>query len=107
MSYLILILPKMRLSHIYRPVMLENKNAKTPEGLPRPIDDGACNHLIGMKLPDINLIATDGSVVNLSKQERKTVVYCYPGVPLPEGWDEIPAHPRVVHLEITILSCLN
>ena len=66
-----------------------------PEGLPRPIDDGACNHLIGMKLPDIYLIATDGSVVNLSKQERKTVVYCYPmtgkpGVPLPEGWDEIP-----------------
>ena len=66
-----------------------------PENLPRPIDDGACNHLIGMKLPDINLIATDGSVVNLSKQERKTVVYCYPmtgkpGVPLPEGWDEIP-----------------
>ena len=61
------------------------------------IDDGACNHLIGMKLPDINLIATDGSVVNLSKQavQRKTVVYCYPmtgkpGVPLPEGWDEIP-----------------
>ena len=66
-----------------------------PENLPRPIDDGACNHLIGMKLPNINLIATDGSVVNLSKQERKTVVYCYPmtgkpGVPLPEGWDEIP-----------------
>ena len=66
-----------------------------PEGLPRPIDDGACNHLIGMKFPDINLIATEGSVVNLSKQERKTVVYCYPmtgkpGVPLPEGWDEIP-----------------
>jgi peroxiredoxin len=66
-----------------------------PEDLPRPIDDGACNHLIGMKLPDIDLVATDGSVVNLSKQKRKTVIYCYPmtgkpGVPLPEGWDEIP-----------------
>ena len=66
-----------------------------PEDLPRPIDDGACDHLIGMKLPDIDLLATDGSVVNLSAQKRKTVVYCYPmtgkpGIPLPEGWDEIP-----------------
>ena len=66
-----------------------------PEDLPRPIDDGACDHLIGMKLPDIDLIATDGSVVNLSKQKRNTVIYCYPmtgkpGIPLPEGWDEIP-----------------
>ena len=66
-----------------------------PEDLPRPIDDGACDHLIGMKLPDIDLPATDGSVVNLSEQKRKTVVYCYPmtgkpGIPLPEGWDEIP-----------------
>ena len=61
-----------------------------PSALPRPIDDGACDHLIGMKLPDIGLIATDGSIVNLSGQTRKTVVYCYPmtgkpGVPLPEG----------------------
>ena len=66
-----------------------------PEDLPRPIDDGACDHLIGMKLPDIDLLATDGSVVNLSARKRKTVVYCYPmtgkpGIPLPEGWDEIP-----------------
>ena len=66
-----------------------------PEDLPRPIDDGACDHLIGMKLPDIDLLATDCSVVNLSAQKRKTVVYCYPmtgkpGIPLPEGWDEIP-----------------
>ena len=66
-----------------------------PEDLPQPIDDGACDHLIGMKLPDIDLPATDGSVVNLSEQKRKTVVYCYPmtgkpGTPLAEGWDEIP-----------------
>ena len=66
-----------------------------PDNLPRPIDDGACDHLIGMELPDIELTATDGSLVNLSAQSRKTVIYCYPmtgrpGVPLPEGWDEIP-----------------
>ena len=66
-----------------------------PDDLPRPIDDGACDHLIGMKLPDIDLLATDGSQVNLSLQTRKTVIYCYPmtgkpGVALPDGWDDIP-----------------
>ena len=66
-----------------------------PDDLPKPVDDGACDHLIGMKLPDIYLLATSGSFVNLAAQKRKTVVYCYPmtgkpGVPLPEGWDDIP-----------------
>ena len=66
-----------------------------PDDLPRPIDDGACDHLIGIKLPDIELMATDGSLVNLSSQSGKTVIYCYPmtgkpGVPLPDGWDDIP-----------------
>ena len=66
-----------------------------PDNLPKPIDDGACDHLIGMQLPNIDLLATNGSTVNLSAGSMKTVVYCYPmtgkpGVPLPEGWDEIP-----------------
>ena len=66
-----------------------------PENLPPPIDDGACNHLIGMKLPSIDLLATDGSTVNLSFKSNKVVIYCYPmtgqpGVPLPQNWDEIP-----------------
>ena len=46
-----------------------------PDNLPKPIDDGACDHLIGMELPDIELTATDGSLVNLSAQSRKTVIY--------------------------------
>ena len=66
-----------------------------PDYLPKPIDDGACDHLVGMKLPDIDLMATDGTTVNLSVISRLTVIYCYPmtgkpGVPLPEGWDDIP-----------------
>lgn len=66
-----------------------------PENLPVPQDDGACDHLAGTKLPNIDLVATNGTVVNLSVQSRKTVIYCYPmtgkpGVPLPDGWDEIP-----------------
>ena len=66
-----------------------------PEGLPIPRDDGTCDHLPGMKLPDLALPATDGSEVRLSQLEGQTVIYCYPmtgrpGEPLPEGWDEIP-----------------
>ena len=66
-----------------------------PETLPQPEDDGACDHLIGTTLPDLHLPATDGSLVNLSRQSRKTVIYCYPmtgkpGEALPEGWDDIP-----------------
>lgn len=67
-----------------------------PPNLPVPLDDGACAHLTGMRLPAIELPSTKGSVVNLGKLgSGRTIVYCYPmtgvpGKPLPEGWDMIP-----------------
>ena len=66
-----------------------------PTDLPIPQDDGACNHLVGMPLPNVALLATDGSMVNLSQLAGRLVIYCYPmtgqpNVPLPEGWDQIP-----------------
>jgi peroxiredoxin len=66
-----------------------------PEDLPVPQDDGAARHLVGMRLPDVALTATDGTDVNLSKLSGRTVVYVYPrtgrpGQALPTGWDEIP-----------------
>ena len=66
-----------------------------PTDLPVPQDDGACNHLVGMSLPNVALLATDGSMVNLSQLPGRLVIYCYPmtgqpNVPLPEGWDQIP-----------------
>ena len=66
-----------------------------PTDLPVPQEDGACKHLLGMALPNVALLATDGSMVNLSQLPRRTVIYCYPmtgqpNVPLPEGWDQIP-----------------
>jgi len=66
-----------------------------PTDLPVPQDDGACNHLLGMPLPNVSLLATDGSTVNLSQLPGRLVIYCYPmtgqpNVPLPEGWDQIP-----------------
>jgi peroxiredoxin len=67
-----------------------------PPGLPRPLDDGACGHLIGMAVPSIALNATDGQSIDLSHRPAPhTIVYCYPrtgrpGVALPTGWDQIP-----------------
>ena len=66
-----------------------------PEDLPIPVDDGACDHLTGFLLPDMALMSTEGTLVNLAKLPERTVVYCYPrtGRPdqaLPTGWDAIP-----------------
>jgi peroxiredoxin len=63
--------------------------------IPAPTDDGAADHLQGMKLPSVSLLATDGQMVNLSSCRGRTVVYAYPrtgrpGIPNPEGWDMIP-----------------
>jgi len=66
-----------------------------PNDLPVPEDDGAADHLPGMRLAPIPLASTAGEVVDLSTLPGRTVVYCYPmtGRPdrsLPAGWDEIP-----------------
>ncbi|MBV9591070.1 MAG: peroxiredoxin [Hyphomicrobiales bacterium] len=67
-----------------------------PPNLPRPADDGAAAHLVGMAMPTLALASTRGGSVELSSlRASRTVIYCYPmtGVPgkaLPEGWDMIP-----------------
>jgi peroxiredoxin len=67
-----------------------------PANLPRPVDDGAADHLRDMPMPQISLRATAGRMVDLSSLSApRTVIYCYPmtgvpGKPLPEGWDMIP-----------------
>jgi peroxiredoxin len=67
-----------------------------PPDLPRPVDDGACGHLIGMPVPSVALNATDGQSIDLGHRPAPhTIVYCYPrtgrpGVALPTGWDQIP-----------------
>jgi peroxiredoxin len=67
-----------------------------PPNLPVPQDDGGCRHLVGMRLPDLELPSTRNRRVNLSKvTARRVVVYAYPmtgrpGVTLPAGWDDIP-----------------
>lgn len=67
-----------------------------PEGLPVPVDDGAARHLAGMRMPGLELPASDGGSARLDTLgARRTVIYLYPltgrpGVDLPEGWDAIP-----------------
>jgi peroxiredoxin len=67
-----------------------------PPDLPRPVDDGAADHLVGMKVPEVSLRSTNGRTISLSELPAlRTVIYCYPmtgvpGRPLPENWDTIP-----------------
>lgn len=66
-----------------------------PDNLPIPVDDGSTNHLSGMLMPDISFAATDNQYVNIKQLQGLVVIYIYPmtgqpGVPLPDGWDEIP-----------------
>ena len=66
-----------------------------PNDLPVPTDDGAADHLQGMRLPPVALASTAGETVDLSALPGRTVLYCYPmtgrpGGDLPRGWDEIP-----------------
>jgi peroxiredoxin len=67
-----------------------------PANLPVPLDDGACDHLPGMKVPALTLQSTKGRAVNLAEQaSERVIVYAYPrtGTPdkeVPANWNEIP-----------------
>lgn len=66
-----------------------------PDDLPVPVDDGACDHLTGMVLPQLSLASTHGKTVNLATISGLAIIYIYPmtgrpDTPLPDGWDQIP-----------------
>jgi peroxiredoxin len=67
-----------------------------PADLPVPVDDGAASHLVGMRVPRLELPTTDRRALDLAEAaQRLLVLYVYPrtgrpGEPLPSGWDEIP-----------------
>jgi peroxiredoxin len=66
-----------------------------PADLPTPVDDGACAHLTGLRLPAVGLPSTGGREVDLAAQTGLSIIYCYPrtgrpDVEPPPGWNEIP-----------------
>ena len=69
-----------------------------PPDLPAPVDDGAADHLPGMRLPSLALRATSGGEIDLAAAAADSgtlVLYIYPrtgtpGQPSPDGWDAIP-----------------
>ena len=64
--------------------------------IPAPKDDGAADHLAGLAIPPVNLVATDDTSVTLSALRGRSVVFAYPrtGEPgkisLVDDWDMIP-----------------
>lgn len=67
-----------------------------PEDLPIPVDDGACDHLVGTRLPALARPSTQGTLVDLSAIEGGSVVFAYPrtgrpgSAPLTPDWNTIP-----------------
>jgi peroxiredoxin len=66
-----------------------------PKDLPVPQDDGACDHLRGMRLPAVSLLSTGGRKIDLAALKGTTVVYVYPRTGRPDqemlpGWNAIP-----------------
>ncbi len=94
---------------------------RLPQDLPVPVDDGAADHLEGKEFPDRPFPSTGGKPVNIRALDGLVVLYIYPmtgrpGVPLPDGWDDIPgargctpqscgyrdAYPRLKALEARV-----
>ena len=69
-----------------------------PPDLPVPVDDGAADHLPGLRLPALALRSTHGREADLAAAAAAAgtlVLYVYPrtgipGQPSPDGWDAIP-----------------
>jgi len=67
-----------------------------PKDLPAPVDDGAADHLRGMRIPSIRLLSTGSEWIDVSKLTAQFVVlFCYTKTGLPDreppkGWNEIP-----------------
>jgi peroxiredoxin len=66
-----------------------------PPDLPAPVDDGACDHLTGLAVPELMLDSSQGPVDLADLGAARAVLYVYPrtGRPsreVPAGWDAIP-----------------
>jgi len=75
-------------------VLVHNPN-ELPDDLPVPFDDGACDHLVGLRVPQLLLPSTLGGSVSIAANASRSVVFFYPRTgrpgepPLVENWDQI------------------
>jgi hypothetical protein len=69
---------------------------KLAEDLPVPEDDGACRHLPGKEIPDLELSSTAGRKVRLREASQGLTVFFFyprsgrPGATIPAAWDQVP-----------------
>jgi peroxiredoxin len=68
--------------------------SEIPDNIPIPEDDGAADHLVHSRLPELTLRATNNELINIGKLAGIVVLYIYPmtgkpDTPLPHGWNEI------------------
>lgn len=68
--------------------------ADMSEERPVPVDDGACDHLPGMRLPSVPLPGTSGRTVDPQSLAGDVVIYFYPMMADPHagpptGWSDI------------------
>ena len=81
---------------------------KLPNDLPKPDNDGACDHLLGMMVPSITLPSTKGDSLDVCNSDMSfAVMYFFPmmAVPeksLPEGWNDVPGARGCTPQNITI-----
>ena len=67
-----------------------------PTNLPKPEQDGACDHLINLTISDISLPTQDGILLKLRRSDTfRLVIFCFPmtGRPdriLPKNWNLTP-----------------
>src|SRR4030095_15034481 len=77
-------------------LMTESDLMQLPDDLPIPTDEGGCDHLVGLGLPSVPLVATMGGSVDLSTIPGCVVIFAYPRTgrpnesPLVPDWDLIP-----------------
>ena len=71
--------------------------------LPKQEQDGACDHLLGLNIPDISLPTQNDILLKLNRTDTfRIVFFCYPMTgrpdqPLPENWDMIPGAKGCTH----------
>jgi peroxiredoxin len=66
-----------------------------PPDLPVPVDDGACDHLVGLVVPDLTLESSQGPIDLAELGADRAVLYIYPRTgrpdrPISADWDAIP-----------------